>query len=121
MQQARANGAYCIGITDTLVSLIARFSDETLIISVETPSYGASYTAPMGLMIGLISVFGYFSCKKTLDLLRKVADEQRWFPLVSTSCATARDGDFNPTTATQFCSRHSIRLEVRFVANRQRC
>jgi RpiR family carbohydrate utilization transcriptional regulator len=77
LQQARANGAYCIGITDTLVSPIARFSDETLIVSVETPSYGASYTAPMSLMNGLISACGYFNRKKTLELLRKAADEQR--------------------------------------------
>jgi RpiR family carbohydrate utilization transcriptional regulator len=77
LQQARANGAYCIGITDTLVSPIARFAHECLIVSVETPSYGASYTAPMCLLNGLITACGYFNRKKTMDLLRKAADEQR--------------------------------------------
>jgi DNA-binding MurR/RpiR family transcriptional regulator len=77
LQQARTNGAYCIGITDTLVSPIARFAHECLIVSVDTPSYGASYAAPMCLLNGLITACGYFNRKKTLDLLRKAADEQR--------------------------------------------
>ncbi len=77
LQQARANGAYCVGIADTLVSPIALFSHECLIASVETPSYGASYAAPMSLLNGLISACGYFNRKKTLELLRKAADEQR--------------------------------------------
>ncbi len=38
LRQARANGAYCIGIADTLVSPIARFANECFIASVETPS-----------------------------------------------------------------------------------
>jgi DNA-binding MurR/RpiR family transcriptional regulator len=77
LQQARANGAHCIGIADTLVSPIARFAHECLIVSVETPSFGASYAAPMCLLNGLITACGYFNRKKNLRLLRRVADEQR--------------------------------------------
>src|SRR3984893_6265344 len=77
LRQARANGAYCIGVADTLVSPIALFSHECLIASVETPSYGASYAAPMCLLNGLITACGYFNRKKTLELLKKAADEQR--------------------------------------------
>jgi DNA-binding MurR/RpiR family transcriptional regulator len=77
LQQARANGAYCIGITDTLVSPIARFAQECLIASVETPSYGASYAAPMSLLHGLITACGFINPKKNLELLRKAAEEQR--------------------------------------------
>lgn len=77
LQQARANGAYCIGITDTLVSPIARFAQECLIVSVETPSYGASYAAPMSLLHGLITACGFINPKKNLELLRKAAEEQR--------------------------------------------
>jgi RpiR family carbohydrate utilization transcriptional regulator len=77
VQQARANGAYCIGITDTLVSPIARFAHECLIVSVETPSYGASYAAPMSLLNGLITACGFINPKKNLALLRKAAEEQR--------------------------------------------
>jgi DNA-binding MurR/RpiR family transcriptional regulator len=77
LKQARANGAHCVGIADTLVSPIARFSHECLIVSVDTPSYGASYAAPMCLLNGLITACGYFNRKKNLDLLKKAADEQR--------------------------------------------
>jgi RpiR family carbohydrate utilization transcriptional regulator len=77
LQQARSNGAYCIGITDTLVSPIARFAHECLIVSVETPSYGASYAAPMSLLHGLITACGFINPKKNLELLRKAAEEQR--------------------------------------------
>ena len=45
MQQARDNGAYCVGITDTLISPIARFAHESFITTVESPSFGASYVA----------------------------------------------------------------------------
>src|SRR5882724_9037790 len=61
LQQARANGAHCIGIADTLVSPIARFAHECFIVSVETPSFGASYAAPMCLLNGLITACGYFN------------------------------------------------------------
>ncbi|PYU87087.1 MAG: MurR/RpiR family transcriptional regulator, partial [Acidobacteria bacterium] len=53
LRQARANGAYCVGIADTLVSPIARFANECFIASVETPSFGASYAAPMCLLNGI--------------------------------------------------------------------
>src|ERR1700730_2796492 len=77
LRQARANGAYCIGVADTLVSPIALFSHECLTAPVETPSYGASYASPMCLLNGLITACGYFNRKKTLELLKKAADEQR--------------------------------------------
>ncbi|HEY8716189.1 MAG TPA: MurR/RpiR family transcriptional regulator [Candidatus Acidoferrum sp.] len=77
LKQARANGAHCVGVADTLVSPIARFSHECLIVSVDTPSYGASYAAPMCLLNGLITACGYFNRKKNLALLKKAADEQR--------------------------------------------
>jgi DNA-binding MurR/RpiR family transcriptional regulator len=77
LRQAHANGAYCVGITDTLVSPLARFADECLIASVETPSFGASYAAPMCLVTGLVTACGYVNRQRTLDLLKKAAEEQR--------------------------------------------
>jgi DNA-binding MurR/RpiR family transcriptional regulator len=77
LRQAHANGAYCVGIADTLVSPIARFADECFIASVETPSFGASYTAPMCMVNGIVTACGYFHRQSTIDLLRKAADEQR--------------------------------------------
>jgi DNA-binding MurR/RpiR family transcriptional regulator len=83
LQHARADGAYCVGIADTLVSPIARFADECFIASVETPSFGASYAAPMCLLNALLTACGHYDRGRSMDLLRKAAEEQRsgfrWF------------------------------------------
>src|SRR5262249_94618 len=77
VQQARANGAYCVGIADTLVSPIARFTNECFVTSVETPSFGASYAAPMCLLNGILTACGHLDTPRNLDLLKKAAEEQR--------------------------------------------
>jgi RpiR family carbohydrate utilization transcriptional regulator len=77
LQQARANGAYCVGIADTLVSPIARFANECFVASVETPSFGASYAAPMCLLNGILTACGHLDPRRNLDLLKKAAEEQR--------------------------------------------
>jgi DNA-binding MurR/RpiR family transcriptional regulator len=77
LRQAREQGAYCIGIADTLVSPVARFADECFVASVETPSYGASYAAPMCLLNGIVTACGYFDRRRNLELLKRVAEEQR--------------------------------------------
>jgi len=83
LRQARANGAYCIGIADTLVSPIARFANECFIASVETPSFGASYAAPMCLLNGIVTAVGHYDRRRSMELLKKAAEEQRtgfrWF------------------------------------------
>src|SRR5579864_3483292 len=83
LRQARANGAYCIGVADTLVSPMARFSNECFIASVETPSFGASYAAPMCLLNGILAACGHYNRGGSMELLRKAAEEQRtgfrWF------------------------------------------
>ena len=77
LRQAKAKGAFCIGITDTLVSPIARFAHESLLVSVETPSFGASYTAPMCLLNTLLTASAYYRRRRSLELLKQAADEQR--------------------------------------------
>jgi RpiR family carbohydrate utilization transcriptional regulator len=77
LQQAKSNGAYCVGITDTLISPIARFAHESFIASVDTPSFGASYAAPMCLVNGILTACAYLHGRKTIDLLKKAAEEQR--------------------------------------------
>jgi RpiR family transcriptional regulator, carbohydrate utilization regulator len=77
MQQARANGAYCVGITDSSISPIARFSHEAFITSVESPSFGASYAAPICLLEGILAACGYYPSASVRELLRKNAAEQR--------------------------------------------
>jgi len=84
LQRARANGAYCVGIADTLVSPIARYANECFIASVETPSFGASYAAPMCLLNGILTACGYLHRARNIKLFKSVADEQRhgfrWYP-----------------------------------------
>lgn len=77
LRQAREQGAYCVGIADTLVSPVARFANECFVTSVETPSYGASYAAPMCLLNGIVTACGYADRRRNLELLKRVADEQR--------------------------------------------
>lgn len=77
MKLAKANGAYCVGITDTLVSPIARFAHECFITSVESPSCGASYVAPMCLLEAIVAACSYYPSKPAQALLKKQADEQR--------------------------------------------
>ena len=77
LRQARANGAYCVGIADTLISPIARFAHECFIASVETPSFGASYTAPMCLLNAILTACAHYDRRRSLNLLKKAAEEQR--------------------------------------------
>ena len=76
LQQARARGAYCVGITDTFVSPLARFSNEFFLTSVEAP-FSNSYTAPMSLLQVLFSACAHYRRARTLALLKEVDHEQR--------------------------------------------
>ncbi|MGH9467053.1 MAG: MurR/RpiR family transcriptional regulator [Terriglobales bacterium] len=77
VRQARAQGAYCVGITDTFVSPLARFAHESFLTPVDSPTYGASYAAPICLLNGIIAACGYFPSGRTRRLLVKLTQEQR--------------------------------------------
>lgn len=77
LEQARANGAYCVGIADSLLSPLFRFAHASFLSSVETPSFGVSYVAPMALINGLLAACGNIQRGRTLALLRGVDKEQR--------------------------------------------
>lgn len=77
LQQARDRGAYCIGITDTFLSPVARFSDESILASVETPSFGASYVAPMALLNVILVACANYRRSRTLKLMQDADKEQR--------------------------------------------
>jgi RpiR family transcriptional regulator, carbohydrate utilization regulator len=77
IQQARKLGAYCIGITDTYISPVARFSDEFFLTPVEATSFGVSYSAPMCLLNVLVVALTGIHRPKTLQIMKKVAEEQR--------------------------------------------
>jgi RpiR family carbohydrate utilization transcriptional regulator len=83
MRQAREKGAYCVGITDTFVSPIARFADESLIVSVETCHFGDSYVGPMALLNVVLVVCANYRRRYALLLAREAAQEQqrgfRWY------------------------------------------
>jgi DNA-binding MurR/RpiR family transcriptional regulator len=83
LKQARANGAYCVGITNTAVSPIARFANEYLLTQVEAP-FSSSYTAPLALINILLTVCANYRRARTLSILKKVDQEQRygyrWYP-----------------------------------------
>jgi DNA-binding MurR/RpiR family transcriptional regulator len=83
MRQAKAKGAYCIGITDTFVSPIARFAHESLIVSVETCHFGDSYVGPMALLDVMLVACANSRRKYALALAGEAAQEQqqgfRWY------------------------------------------
>ena len=83
LQQARERGAYCVGITDTFLSPVARFSDESILASVETPSFGASYVAPMALLNVILVACANYRRSRTMKLMQEADKEQRlgfrWF------------------------------------------
>jgi DNA-binding MurR/RpiR family transcriptional regulator len=82
-QQAHSNGAYCIGITDTFVSPIARFADECFLTPVEA-HLSNSYAAPMSFLNALLTICAHLNRARTLRFLKKADKEQRfgfrWYP-----------------------------------------
>lgn len=76
LQQARMNGAYCVGITNTHISPICRFSDECFVTAVEAP-ISNSYTAPMSFFNVMLTVCAHYRRARTLSVLTKVDREQR--------------------------------------------
>ncbi len=77
LQQAKERGAYCVGITDTFLSPVARSADESILASVETPSFGASYVAPMALLNVILVACANYRRARTLKLLQDADKEQR--------------------------------------------
>jgi DNA-binding MurR/RpiR family transcriptional regulator len=74
---ARANGAYCVGITGTYISTIVRFVDEFIVASVDSGSFLDSYVAPMALINLLLVACANYDREKTILQLRETAKEQR--------------------------------------------
>jgi RpiR family carbohydrate utilization transcriptional regulator len=77
LRQARANGAYFVGITNTLVSPIGQFAHESFLTSIETPSFGSSYVAPMALFNVIVVACANHRRRRTLTLLKQLEQEQR--------------------------------------------
>lgn len=82
---AKERKAYCVGITDTFVSPLARECDEVFLASVESTSFGVSYAAPVALVNALLAACGQYRRPQTLTILKEIAEEQRkgfrWYTL----------------------------------------
>jgi len=77
LQEAKSRGAYCVGVTDTFVSPIARFADECFLASVRSPSFGASYVAPIAFLDVMLVACANYRRGRTLALLKEADREQR--------------------------------------------
>jgi RpiR family carbohydrate utilization transcriptional regulator len=75
--QAKANGSFTIGITDTSISRIASSSDEAFIVSTDTPPFGPSYVAAMALLDAILSAIANHRRARTLAILKEAEKEQR--------------------------------------------
>jgi DNA-binding MurR/RpiR family transcriptional regulator len=76
LQQAKARGAYCVGITDTFVSPLTRFANECFLTSVEAP-FSNSYAAPIAFINVLFTVCAHYRRSRTVALFEEVDQEQR--------------------------------------------
>ena len=84
LKQARGKGAYCVGITDTLVSPIARYSQECFVTPTEGVSFAWSYVAPAAFINVLMVACANYRRARTVVILKETANEQRsgfrWYP-----------------------------------------
>ena len=77
VQQAHARGAYCVGVSDTFVSPLARDCDEIFLSSIESTSFAASYVAPICLLNAILAACAQYRRPHTLSLLKEISEEQR--------------------------------------------
>jgi RpiR family carbohydrate utilization transcriptional regulator len=77
LRLARTKGAYCVGVTDTHLSPVARFAQEYFVAPVESTLYGVSYVAPMALLNLLLLACVATGKARTMRLLKAADAEQR--------------------------------------------
>ncbi len=83
IERAKKNGAYCVGITDSTLSPLARFADELLIVPTNSLSFAASYVAPLALIDLITASVGSLRRKQVVNRLKEADQEQkhgyRWY------------------------------------------
>ncbi|HZC66401.1 MAG TPA: MurR/RpiR family transcriptional regulator [Candidatus Dormibacteraeota bacterium] len=77
LQLARRHGAHCIALTDSYLSPLARECQDVFLASIESPSYIASYTAPIALLNTILAACGEYRRAETLHVAQQMAEEQR--------------------------------------------
>ena len=84
LRQARAKGAFCVGVTDTHLSPLARFAHEYFVTPVRSALYGVSYVAPMAFLNTLLVACAASQRARTIQMLKAADAEQRtgfrWYP-----------------------------------------
>ena len=87
IERAKKNGAYCVGITDSMLSPLGRFSDELLIVPINSLSFAASYVAPLALIDLITAGVGSLRRKQVVNRLKEADQEQkhgyRWYQMES--------------------------------------
>ncbi len=76
-EQARNNGAHCVGIADTYLSPLTRSCQEVFLASVDSVYFGASYSAPIALINAILTAIGEYRCPRTMEIVRELDEEQR--------------------------------------------
>jgi DNA-binding MurR/RpiR family transcriptional regulator len=77
LRQARSRGAYCVGITDSSLSPVARYASEYFVAPTEGPLFAGSYVAAMALINALLVACSNYRRGRTLAILREAEKEQR--------------------------------------------
>jgi DNA-binding MurR/RpiR family transcriptional regulator len=78
IQKAHQKGSYCIGITDSTLSPLARFSNELVIVPTTSLSFAASYVAPIALIDLLTAAVGSLRRKQVVERLKEADQEQKY-------------------------------------------
>lgn len=77
LKYAHENGAFCVAMSDTFVSPLARISDQFFLSSAEHVSFFDSYVAGMSLLGALLTACASVHRQRNVSVLKKVAEEQR--------------------------------------------
>lgn len=77
MQVAHSRGAYCIGISDSTVSPIARYAHECFVTPSDGPTFSGSYTAAMAFLNVILVACANYRRSHTLTNLKDAEREQR--------------------------------------------
>lgn len=77
MRAARDKGVYCVGISDSMVSPIARFAHECFLTPSEGLTFSGSYTAAMAFLNILLVACANYRRSRTMAVLKEAAEEQR--------------------------------------------
>jgi DNA-binding MurR/RpiR family transcriptional regulator len=77
LRDAQENGAFCVAISDTFLSPLARLADQFFVTSTEHVSYADSYVAGMALLNAVLVACANVRRQRNVSVLKKVAQEQR--------------------------------------------